>query len=108
MPIPRAQLASAKPTKPQTITQWSYSRLRDWKKCGKYAYFKHVLKMKEPGNQAMERGGQIHSMAQSYVEMPKTPRKIADELATFEAEFKDLRKLGTKCEAEWAFTNTWA
>lgn len=107
MPVARAKLPTAAQA-PQRITSWSYSRLRDWKKCGRYAFFKHVKRMKEPGNRAMERGGAIHTMAEVYVQAPKTPRKIPSELETFAVEFKDLRKFKAQCESEWAFTETWA
>lgn len=105
MPVQRSKVQAQKP---KTITQWSYSRLRDWVHCHAYAGFKHVQKLKEPGNQAMQRGGDIHSMAQAYVEAKTQPRKIPDELACFEAEFKMLRKARARCEAEWAFTSSWA
>jgi hypothetical protein len=104
MPVARSQIASAKP---KTITQWSYSRYRDWLRCRAYAKFKHVDKLKEPGNKAMDRGGDIHKMAQAYTEAPKVPRKIAPELACFEVEFKDLNRRRATCEAEWAFTREW-
>jgi hypothetical protein len=105
MPIARAQVAS---TKPQTITSWSYSRLRDWLSCGFYAKCKFIDKMKEPGNKAMQRGGDIHKDAQKYVEAKTQPRIISDELRCFEAEFKMLRKVKALCESEWAFTKLWA
>jgi hypothetical protein len=105
MPTPRAQVAA---TKPKKITQWSYSRLRDWLQCGAYAKFKFIDRLKEPGNKAMERGGEIHTMAQNYVEAKTKPRRCPDELITFQIEFDHLRKVKALCESEWAFTSAWA
>lgn len=87
------------------ILQWSFSRLNDWRKCPKMAFFKHVQKMKEPGNQHTERGTAIHTMCQNYVEgkLPKLPT----ELLKFKSEFEVLKKNKALCEAEWAFGPDW-
>ncbi len=103
----RAALAPAKGSAPKKITAWSYSRYRDWKRCPFYAKCKHVDRMPEPGSPAMDRGGKVHKMAQDYVEAKRAPTKISEELACFEVEFKDLRKMKALCENEWAFTREW-
>lgn len=87
------------------ILQWSFSRLNDWRKCPKMAFFKHVQKMKEPGNKHTERGSAIHLLCQKYVE-----GKIAvlpEELKKFKKEFEVLKKNKAQCEAEWAFGPDW-
>jgi hypothetical protein len=110
MPVARALLKNTKAPSnlPQTITAWSYSRYRDWKRCPFYAKCKHVLRMPEPGSPAMDRGGDIHKMAQEFTEAKRPPKVIPDELATFEQEFKIVRKMRPVCESEWAFNAQWA
>lgn len=109
MPVARASLKNTiAPKAPQQMTAWSYSRYRDWKQCPFYAKCKHVLRMPEPGSPAMDRGGVIHKQAQDITEVKKLPRKFPEELATFEEEFKAVRKLQPVCESEWAFNAQWA
>lgn len=88
------------------IDAWSYSRLGDWRKCPRMAYFKHILKMKEPGNEHTVRGTEVHKQAQDYVEgkiatVPPACAKFAKELAK-------LRKDKALCETEWAFGPDWS
>lgn len=95
-------------TKPALkITAWSYSRLRDYRKCPFYAKCKHVDRMKEPGSPAMERGSTIHSLAEHFVKKDATRKKCPPELAAFEEEFRQLQKRNTIVEENWAFTNQW-
>lgn len=84
------------------ITAWSYSRLRDWETCPLKAKFKHVDKLKEPDSPAMQRGSDIHKLAEEYVKgmLPKLPK----ELANFKKEFMELRKSrGVLAEEQLAF-----
>ncbi len=92
----------------QGITAWSFSRLNDWRKCPKFAYYKHVLKLKEPGNDAMARGGEIDAMATSFVGS-NAKAKLPVELKAFEQEFKALRKVNEHVvtQEEWAFSASW-
>jgi CRISPR/Cas system-associated exonuclease Cas4 (RecB family) len=93
------------------LTSWSYSRYSDWRQCPLKAKLKHIDKLKEPGNAAMERGNQIHKDAEAFIKGLK-PR-LAPELALFAAEFKMLKALFKKkalpmvVEDNWAFTVTW-
>ena len=91
------------------IYQWSYSRLSTFEKCPKKAHFAYVKKIKEPGNKAMDRGKDIHTMCEDYIrgrydEIPK-------ELADFEEAFDALKELHLKsyvtCEGDWAFDINW-
>lgn len=108
MPIARSAVKGGKPAAPQRLTAWSYSRYRDWKRCPAYVKYKHILRMPEPGNDAMARGGEIHGDAQKYVEARTTPKVLPDTLACFPEEFKELRKYRATCESEWAFNAQWA
>lgn len=87
------------------IEAWSFSRLQDYRKCPKLAKFKHVDRLKEPGNAAMERGSAIDKAGEDFI-MGRT-KKLIPELKTFEAEFKELRKRGAKAQEQWAFNMGW-
>lgn len=103
MPTPPKPTAAT-----QRLTAWSFSRWNDYRKCAKYAFFKHVLRMKEPGNDAMERGGKIGDAAEAFA-TASTRKKCPPELQTFEQEFRVLQKIkGVRSEEEWAFTQFWA
>ena len=88
------------------IDAWSYSRLSDWRKCPRMAYYKHVLKMKEPGNKHTLRGIEVHKQAQDFVEgkLPSVPAACS----RFTAGLKKLRKDKAVCETEWAFGPDWS
>lgn len=97
------------PIKP--LTSWSFSRYSDWRACPLKAKLKHIDKISEPPNAAMQRGNDIHHMAENYVKgtLPKLPK----ELALFKQDFADLRKRYKAkkepmiVEDQWAFTKTW-
>ena len=91
----------------QRMTAWSFSRFNDWKRCAKLAYFKHVLRMQEPGNAAMERGGAIGELAEKFAAPGGKRMKTPPELQTFEVEFRDLQKRKVLSEEEWAYTSAW-
>jgi CRISPR/Cas system-associated exonuclease Cas4 (RecB family) len=93
------------------ITSWSFSRLNDYRTCPLKFKLKHVDKLKEPGNDAMDRGNLIHKLAEDFVK-GKTPR-LAPELKLMEVELKKLKALYKKkalamaIEDNWAFTSDW-
>lgn len=92
--------------KTSKITAWSYSRYKDYVTCPFKAKCKHVDKIKEPGNAAMERGSAIHKMAEDYVKSMLTAL-LPPELKYFEEELKFLKKVRAKCEQDVAFTKDW-
>lgn len=95
------------PTKPVArITAWSFSRWKDYEQCPRKAKYKHVDKLKEPGSSAMQRGSDIHTLAERYLkaELPALP----NELCLFTKEFKALQKKKPGVEAEWAFKDDWS
>lgn len=100
-----------KPVKLPQLTSWSYSRYSDWRQCPLKAKLKHIDKVREPSNPAMERGSKIHEDAEQYIK--GTAKKLAPELELFKDEFKMLRVLFKKkslpmvVEDNWAFTSTW-
>jgi CRISPR/Cas system-associated exonuclease Cas4 (RecB family) len=89
----------------QKITAWSFSRLQDYRKCPAFAKYKHVDKIKEPGNDAMARGGAIGKMAEDFIK--GTLKKCPPEIKSFEEEFKELRKRKAVTEDQWTFDKDW-
>lgn len=86
-------------------SSWSYTRYGTGKYCLlKYA-LKFIWKLKEPDNYAMERGTEVHSLAEGYLK--GTIQGLPDALHTFETEFKVIRKLGAESEASWTVTKSW-
>ena len=91
------------------IYQWSYSRLATFESCPKKAHFAYVKRIKEPGNKAMDRGKDIHTMCEDYIR--GRFETIPKELADFEEAFDVLKELHLKgyvtCEGDWAFDKDW-
>ena len=96
---------------PNQITSWSFSRFSDYRQCPAKAKYKHVMKMPEPSNPAMERGILIHKLAEDYIKGKL--RALPSELVKFMNLFKALRALYKKkirtmdVEESWAFTKDW-
>lgn len=99
-----------RPPKPTVTARrmlaWSYSRFNDYRQCPYKACCKHVLKMKEPGSPALDRGSAIHKLAEQFAKAKKTA-KCPEELYCFEEEFRELQKINVVVEEQWAFTSTW-
>jgi CRISPR/Cas system-associated exonuclease Cas4 (RecB family) len=74
----------------KSITAWSFSRLKDYEQCPAKAKYKHVDKLKEPGNAAMDRGTAIHKLAEDFVK--GDIMKLPPELQNFKKEFEKVRK----------------
>lgn len=97
------------PIKP--LTSWSFSRYSTYKQCPLKAKFNFIDKINEPPNAAMERGTQIHNLAEDFVK-GKIP-KLPPELKLFDKDFKALKTMFKKVsqsmvvEDTWAFTKDW-
>lgn len=95
----------------QKITAWSFSRWNDYNSCPRKAMYKHVMKMKEPGSAAMDRGTAIHKLAEDYVK--GTVPRLPAELKLFDAFMKKMKakykkERGTMIvEDNWAFDGAW-
>lgn len=111
------------------FTSWSFSRYGDYKRCPLAAKLKHLDKVAEPGNDAMERGNEIHRIAELFIKgatlkdigggdpLRKPDPKRKDDrggaLHRFRTEFKALRAgyarapQGMTVETTWAFTKAW-
>ena len=85
---------------------WSISRLNDFELCpAKYKY-KHISKLPEPKSPAMQRGIDIHGIAERYLNgriarLPKELKKFADEM-------RAIKKMGATSEQTWAFDRGWS
>lgn len=93
------------------ITSWSFSRYSDYKQCPLKCKLKHIDHIKEPKNKAMERGAQIHDLADAYIK--GKVRCLPPELKLFGGKFKMLRAQfkkkinGMVVEDNWAFDKDW-
>lgn len=97
------------PKKPKPkITAWSFSRLGDYENCPLKAKFKHVDRIREPPNKAMDRGRLIHKEAEDYI--AGKIKILPQSLECFDEEFARLRAIRTRvqCEIDLAFTKKWA
>lgn len=90
------------------LTAWSYSRYNDYQTCPMRFAYKHLLRIKEPGSPAMERGSAIHKEAEQYVTAARKPRSVPPSLANFAQQFEELRKMGNvRVEQQWGFRQDW-
>ncbi|MBU6231498.1 PD-(D/E)XK nuclease family protein [Patescibacteria group bacterium] len=95
-----------------TFTSWSNSRLRDYLLCPFKAKLKHLLKLKEPQNDAMSRGDRIHKLAEAWIrgqidgDLPEELSKFPDLFAYLRARFAK-RSIMTVVEDSWAYTKDW-
>lgn len=97
---------------PQKITSWSYSRYQTYVQCPLKAKLQYIDKLKDPGNAAMERGNQIHKLAEAYLKGQL--KKLPPALGQFGDDFKEDQKrvarlsLRTCVEESWTLTKDWA
>ena len=97
--------------KPTTITSWSFSRYSVYVLCALKAKFQFVDKIKEPSNDAMARGDDIHKKAEGYLK--GTIARLPAELKLIETTLKALRAqakkkvLGVIVEESWCFDKDW-
>ncbi len=93
------------------LTSWSFSRWSDYEQCPFKFKLKHIDKLKEPKNAAMERGNVIHQLAEDYVKGKL--KKMPPELVKFKKRFEERKAQYTKrsiiniVEDQWAFTKAW-
>lgn len=93
------------------ITAWSFSRYSTYKQCPLKLKLSAIDRIREPSNEAMERGAKIHDLAEGYIK--GMGRTLPPELKLFKDEFKRLRAQykkkinGMVVEDTWAFTSDW-
>lgn len=99
--MPKPAAPSFKP-----LVSWSFSRWSDYRKCPALFCYKHLQKLKEPPNPAMERGSAIHKLAEEYT--LGRLKKLPKELELFKDEFAELKKQKIKfVEESWSFRKDW-
>ena len=93
--------------KVEKITAWSNSRYNTYETCAYKAKLIYIDKKKEPANPAMERGSEIHKLAEDY--LTRRIKRLPKELKRFDKEFKALLKDGAPLmvEEQWAFDKNW-
>lgn len=90
------------------LTAWSWSRLAQYRTCPAQTKYKHIDRLPEAASPAMQRGTDIHKLAEQYVKgeikmMPKELKLFAGELkAVYKAKGEKLTEL------DLAFTSAWA
>lgn len=95
------------------ITSWSFSRYSTYKQCPLKLKLSAIDRIKEPGNDAMNRGAAIHNLAEDYIKGKVKARTFPMELKKFEADFKMMKAQykkkisGMVVEDNWAFTKDW-
>lgn len=95
------------PLKPvKQITQWSYSRYKDWMECPLKAKLKHLDKVPEgPKGAALLRGGEIDKEAELFLK--GDIKKAPQSLKLFGKEFLEIRKLHAIPQSKWALDVNW-
>jgi len=98
--------------KPTHLTYWSYSRYSTYKQCPLRAKLMYLDKLPTTKNEAMDRGNEIHKLAEQFVK--GEIKKIPPELASFSDDFKAVKDLKKKkphlvsVEDTWAFRSDWS
>jgi CRISPR/Cas system-associated exonuclease Cas4 (RecB family) len=97
------------------IKAWSFSRLVEFETCEHRLYLQVVLKQEgeqnEKGKAAMERGKEIHEIAEHFVRGDRD--ELPKELSKFERKFIESRELFEKqpdmvvLEENWGYTIEW-
>ena len=92
------------------IKAWSYSRYSDYETCPQQARYKHVEKLPQEENPAMERGKHAHDDIAAYLR-GDIPDEKAHELTGWEhfgEMFEALRDLEPLVEQQWGFMKQWS
>lgn len=88
------------------IESWSFTRYNTYVQCPRKAYYKFILKLKEPDSPQMQRGTDIHKLAEDYAK--GLLKKLPKELTLFKEEFAALKKQKVKyIEESWTFKSDW-
>lgn len=72
------------------LSAWSFSRYTTWQQCPFKLYLTAIERLKEPKNAAMERGIQIHKLAERFIQ-GSLGEVLPAELSEYEELFWELR-----------------
>lgn len=95
------------------FTSWSWSRYYDYKTCPLKSRLAHIDKIREPKNDAMARGAQLHDDIRDYIKgTTKTLKQWAfkkDVVVWFDVAKKAMKRKSLQpiIEEDWAFTKEW-
>jgi hypothetical protein len=89
------------------VTAWSYSRWSDYHQCPAKFMYKHLMKLPDPGTPAMNRGTDVHKMAEDYIKAPRKP-KVPPELTNVVIELDHCRNMKALAELPWGFLKDWS
>jgi len=97
------------------LTSWSFSRYGDYKQCPLKAKLKHIERIKEPPNEAMARGDDIHKGIEAYLKgsARALPKDVHTDMKPAFKLMKDFYKKNftkpvvTVVEDTWAFDKDW-
>lgn len=94
------------------VTAWSFSRWSDYDQCPAKFKYKHIDRLPDPGSAAMQRGNDIHKIAERYVDTypgrgHRGPPPMPPELMKFSKQFAELRDHDVDLEQSWGFRRDW-
>lgn len=94
------------------ITSWSFSRYSTYKQCPLKLKLSAIDRIREPGNEAMQRGDAIHKLAEKYIKgegraLPPELKLFGDEIKKLRAQYKKKKISGMVVEDNWSFTKDW-
>lgn len=108
----KAKLKVGGKKKQTQFTSFSFTRYNDHKQCPLKAKLKHLDKIEEPPNEAMDRGAAIGRLAEMFLK--GETKKLPDALSKFADKFKEIRDLKKKhpqrviIEDNWTLTKDWS
>lgn len=101
------------------VTSWSFSRWETYEQCPLRFKLKNIDKQREPSSPVLDRGTDIHKLAEDYVlsakplALPEYVDKarggnVISPYQHFEKELKHLRDNKAYVEQDWGFRNDWS
>lgn len=108
----RLRTSKGKKAPEKKFTAWSFSRYSEYRLCPRKAYLKHIEKIKEPPNDAMQRGADIGRLAELFIK--GKVKRLPKELSLFSKTFASMRDTYKKnpqrmvVEDQWALDSKWA
>lgn len=93
------------PTNLLPVTAWSWSRYADYKQCPAKFKYKHLMRLPDPGSAAMNRGNDIHNMAENVIH---AKIDVPPELENVREQLEFLRDNYATPEEQWGFRNDWS
>lgn len=120
---------AAKRAGARKITYWSFSLYNTYNECPLKAKLRAIDKIKEPGNEHMDRGNDVHKLCEDYIKglitlkqlkdsaktvtlRPWDPTDVLSELTRMRKVYANRNKLAAHAmqpavEDTWAFTKDW-